>query len=135
MVRSRWKNSYLASSLLFSFIFKKMKNAIAIRKKKHDTHLRTHLKIPKYILHHRNKYISRTKSIHKYVAPEQSMNIRSSCILPFFDKKGIQFYNGVTKRILFIKPNMFGYKFGSFFETKKICVYRRKKNRNKKKKK
>lgn len=67
-----------------------------------------------------------SKNIEKY-----STNIRASTILPLMNNDNYLFYNGMSFRKIRVIPSMFGHKFGEFLDTKKICVYKRKKHKKK----
>lgn len=59
-------------------------------------------------------------------------NSRASTILKEFVGLTFSIYNGKQYYILPVTNLMFGYKFGEFVHTKKVCVYKKTKKVNKK---
>ncbi len=63
---------------------------------------------------------------------KSSMFDKASTILPIMEGRTFWFHNGNKFRSVLVKPFMFGRKFGEYVETKMRCVYKRRKNKRKK---
>lgn len=57
---------------------------------------------------------------------------RASTILPMFVGRKVDVYNGKQFYSLVVTPDMIGHKFGEFVRTKKVCVYKKNKKKQKK---
>lgn len=55
--------------------------------------------------------------------------IKGSTILPIMNNCTFKVHNGLKYMPIFIEPSMFGNRFGSYLQTKMRCVYRRRKNK------
>ena len=83
----------------------------------------------------KNKKGSGTK-LKAITSTENSSSItvsRDECILPIMLGKTFLVHNGLTMMPLTIKLDMLGNLIGEYIQTKKRCVYKRRKNKNKRK--
>ena len=75
------------------------------------------------------------KLLFSQLQSANSQSIRACVALPFMQGKVFWVENGKASKALHVSTQMLGDRFGEYINTKKICVYRRKKRKNKKKKK